>query len=165
MALVTLTLASEPRYDYYDPYRKRRRLRQEVPPTLAALAVTLGTQPATAAAVLLAQCDVDTLDLAGLERAEKFLDRIKVFTAANDVRLARRRRELAEAGKAAPVDRSNRGQLSAREQRAAAGREDVCDRLPVVEDALAAGQIGAGACRRDRQRDRSSVRRREGPLR
>jgi len=101
--------------------------------------------PAVNATGALVQGDpYDTCDLARLERTERHLDTLKAFVVAAEVKLARRRRELASAGHAAPVDHTANGMRSSREQRAAAGRENVCDRLPDVEDALAGGSIAAG---------------------
>lgn len=76
--------------------------------------------------MLLARDDpFESLDLNQLERAERHLDVLKSFVAATDVKLARRRRELASRGQAAPVDPSLNGKRSSREQREAAGRESV----------------------------------------
>src|ERR687898_31891 len=91
----------------------------------AALAVL--RHPAVNATGSLVQSD--PCNLAQLERTERHLDTLKAYVASAEVRLARRRRELASTGHAAPVDRSANSRLSSREQQTVAGRESVCDRL------------------------------------
>jgi hypothetical protein len=113
-------------------------------PRTAAILDLFGHPAVDATAKLVRDDPYDTADLAALERAERRLDLVTSFVAATEVKLSRRRRELAAAGHAAPVDHSAGGMRSAREQRAAAGRESVCDRLPDVEDALSGGKIAAG---------------------
>lgn len=117
-----------------------RQRRARLDPLLALL-----RHPVVDAITRLVRADpYDTFNLARLEQSEQRLDVLKSFVAAAEVKLARQRRELARRGEAAPVDRSANGMRSSREQQTAAGRESVCDRLPVVETALAGGAIAAG---------------------
>ena len=73
-------------------------------PRVAAVIELFGHPCVDALAKLVRDDPHDTAGLAALERAERRLDLVKAFVAAADVKLARRRRELATAGHAAPVD-------------------------------------------------------------
>lgn len=91
------------------------------------------------------------IDPAVLERDELVaitgeIAAVKAWCDALQVRVTRRQRELAAAGRSeSPIESMARhGRQSSREARAAEARERVCSTMSGVEDALASGAVSAG---------------------
>ena len=89
---------------------------------------------------------LDGADRTELDSAMLELRTVRSFYDTMDILIARRSRQLAEAGKAGPAADSLAagGRRSKRDAKAAADREQTCDRLPIVEDALTSGAMSAG---------------------
>ena len=97
----------------------------------------------------LAGFDVNVADQAELSLAVSLSGKARAWLDAFDVGVARRAAVLAAGGPAAAgaavTDTlSDRGRRSRREAKAAAERAGVCERMPGVEAALAAGHIASG---------------------
>ena len=94
----------------------------------------------------LVAADVAVLDrdeLAALVRRNR---QLRSWLDSNDVRFARRGRELADQGRAEPPDSllGDHGQRSSREAADVTQRTVACEAMPSFEAALAAGEISAG---------------------
>jgi hypothetical protein len=94
---------------------------------------------------------VQTADLSVLDRTELVdvitdIGAIRAWLDATDVGVARRGRELADAGQSEPAASllTNNGHVSGKAARAAAERATVCEEMPNFETALAAGDVSAG---------------------
>jgi len=94
----------------------------------------------------LASSDPAACDASGLAALVAVSQRVRGWLDAYDTRIALRAAELAAAGRcAAAADvLAGGGRRSSRDANAAARRAGVCDQLPEVHDALAAGDVSAG---------------------
>ena len=85
-------------------------------------------------------------DQGELTELVKSSQRLRSWLDAFDARIALRAARLAEAGEceAPAAVLAGDGRRSAKDAQAAVGRAGVCDLLPGVHDALAAGEVSAG---------------------
>src|SRR5262245_37202447 len=95
---------------------------------------------------VLRDAEPDVLDRDGLAALAKQIAAHRAWCDALQVRVTRRLRQLADAGRTeAPKDLLAReGGQSGRDARTADDREQVCTALPNFEDALQAGEVSAG---------------------
>jgi hypothetical protein len=92
---------------------------------------------------VLLTADPDVVDRDELGELVRNARALRGFLDAADVRLARRARELADAGESesASVVMMDEGRRSGKEAKATQEREQLCDQIPAFEDALAAGAV------------------------
>jgi hypothetical protein len=99
-----------------------------------------------ALATRLAWADPAACDRGDLAELVKESQRLRCWLDAFDARIAQRAARLAEQGRCESPTAvlAGEGRRSAKDAEAAVGRAGVCDLLPAVHDALAAGSVSAG---------------------
>lgn len=90
--------------------------------------------------------DPDVLDADQLDAFQRNVAELRAWCDAREVRSTRRRRQLANEGRAADsrCSLTRDGRRSSKDAQSAADRETMCTAMPGFEEALAAGSVSAG---------------------